>query len=44
MCITLKNGEKIDIDEELFSRSLSYDLTVSLLSDKRKEIDIKYIL
>lgn len=32
MTITLKTGEKIDIDDELFSRSLSYDLTVSLMS------------
>ncbi|KAG2237827.1 pyridoxal phosphate-dependent transferase [Thamnidium elegans] len=30
MAITLKTGEKIEVDEELFSRSLSYDLTPGL--------------
>jgi hypothetical protein len=29
MTITLKTGEKIEMDDQLFSRSLSYDLTVS---------------
>lgn len=29
MTVTLKTGEKIEIDDNLFNRSLSYDLTVS---------------
>jgi hypothetical protein len=29
MTITLKTGEKIEIDDQLFKRSLSYDATVS---------------
>ncbi|KAG2202225.1 hypothetical protein INT47_002144 [Mucor saturninus] len=40
MTITLKTGEKIEIDDELFSRSLSYDLTPGLphLNDWLREL------
>lgn len=30
MTVTLKTGEKIEIDDDLFKRSLSYDATVSV--------------
>lgn len=35
MTVTLKTGEKIEIDSELFNRALSYDLTVSLVTQKK---------
>jgi kynurenine/2-aminoadipate aminotransferase len=39
MTVTLKTGEKIEIEDSLFNRSLSYDLTVSFSCSEGESLD-----